>query len=280
MAAMMDAEWPEKLPLVTTARLRAGGRSPRQIETLVRRGKLVRIGRGLPACAAIATAFVSHRDGDHVLRAAAAVVVQAGRGSVVSHRSAAVVHGIDLIGSCRLGRHDDRSWSCKATRPQGRRSGVHVYTTPMLPEHVTAKFSLPGTTVARTVIDLSGYQRSPMATCSRRDSAIRKRMTSKAQLRPYRRRALADAVPHRLPGSSTSQPGSSSPNAWSPSRELPSTTKVCQRLSFRSGSRRRTRGHRQGRLLLGAVQDDRAKSTAPCQYDDDPSRARAQLAPR
>ncbi len=174
---MTDQEWPEKLRLWTTARLRAAGRSTENIRTLIRRGELVRIGRGVYVRAATASAFSATHDGEHVLRAAAAVI-QAGRGAVVSHRSAAVLHGIDVIG-----RHGTAVTI--TARPAGGRkgtAGVHLYTTPLPAEHVTHKLEIPVTTVARTVIDLARtltFAEGVMAA----DSAIRRRLTSKSDLR-------------------------------------------------------------------------------------------------
>lgn len=178
--------------MVTTASLRASGSSPRRIRTLVRRGVLVRIGRGVYVRAETAKAVAARRDGDHVLRAAAAAV-QAGRGAVVSHRSAAVLHGIDLIGS---------PGDVTITgRPAGGRKGsrgVHLYTTLLPAEHVTTKFGVPVTTVARTVIDLARTSTFADGVVAA-DSAIRKRLTSKSQLRAVlatspRRRGAAQAA--------------------------------------------------------------------------------------
>ncbi len=174
---MTDEEWPEKLLLVTTAQIKSGVKSSNQIRTLVRRGAIVRIGRGVYVQLATARALSATPKGGHVLRAAAAVV-QAGRGAVVSHRSAAVFHGIDLIG--RPG-----NLVTITARPNGGRKGtanVHLYTTPLPVNHVTDKLGVPVTTVARTVIDLARtltFAEGVMAA----DSAIRRRLTSKSDLR-------------------------------------------------------------------------------------------------
>ena len=173
---MTDEEWPEKLLLVTAARLKAGGKSPERIRTLVRRRSLIRIGRGVYVLAATASAFSATAEGDHVLRAAAAVV-QAGRGSVVCHRSAAVLHGIDLIGRPGV-------VTITARPAAGRKgtAGVHLYTTSLPAKDVTRKLGVPVTTAARTVIDLArtGSFAEGVAAA---DSAIRRRLTSKSDLR-------------------------------------------------------------------------------------------------
>jgi len=120
-------------------------------------------------------------------------VVQAGRGAVLSHRSAAVLHGIDLIGSVG----DVTITGRPATGRKGG-DGVHLYTTLLPPGHVTAKFGVPVTTVARTVIDLARTATFADGVVAA-DSAIRKRLTSKSQLRAVlatspRRRGMAQAA--------------------------------------------------------------------------------------
>jgi hypothetical protein len=190
--AMTKEEWTEKLLMVRTAQLRARNWSPQQIETLVRRGAIVRIDRGVYASAAIARSLAARQDGEHVLRAAAAVA-RAGRSAVLSHRSAAVLHGIDLIGNVGQVTITGRA----AGGRKGSRS-VHVYTTPLRPEDITTKFGLPVTTPARTVIDLARTS-TFAAGVAAADSAIRKRLTSKLELRAVlgggpRRRGAAQAA--------------------------------------------------------------------------------------
>jgi Transcriptional regulator, AbiEi antitoxin len=169
-------KWPENLPVATTSRLLARGHSPEHIRTLVRRGRLVRIGRGVYVLAATANAFSATPEGQHVLRAAAAVV-QAGEGAVVSHRSAAVIHGIDLVR-----RPSDVTISGRPSGGRHATAGVHLYTTPLPPEHVTRKLGLPVTTAARTVIDLARTLTFADGVAAA-DSAIRKGFASKSQLR-------------------------------------------------------------------------------------------------
>jgi hypothetical protein len=185
IGAMSDEEWPQKLLLVSTAQLRARNCSPQRIETLVRRGTLVRVGHGMYAGGSTARAVAAKPDGEHVLQAAAAVV-RLGRGAVVSHRSAAALHGIDLVGN--IG--DITITGRPATGRKGNR-GVHLYSTPLAAEHVTTKFGVPVTTVARTVIDLARTLTFADGVVAA-DSAIRKRLTSKPQLR-----AVLAASPRR-----------------------------------------------------------------------------------
>jgi predicted transcriptional regulator of viral defense system len=173
---MTSPEWPEKLPLFTTRQLRAGGNSPEHIRTLVRRGKIVRIGRGVYVRATTVKAFAATSDGEHVLRAAAAAV-QAGSGVFVSHQSAAVLHGIDLI--ARPG--NVVTITGRPARGRNGNASLHIYSTPLPREHVTQRLGVPVTTAARTVIDLARTLTFADGVAAA-DSAIHKGLTSKSQL--------------------------------------------------------------------------------------------------
>jgi hypothetical protein len=110
----------------------------------------------------------------------------------VSHRSAAAIHGIDLIGS-----PGDITITGLAAGGRKASRGVHLYTTSLPAEHVTTKWGIPVTTVARTVIDLARTESFADGVVAA-DSAIRKRLTSKSQLRAIlatgpRRRGAARA---------------------------------------------------------------------------------------
>ncbi|MGB6453505.1 MAG: type IV toxin-antitoxin system AbiEi family antitoxin domain-containing protein [Streptosporangiaceae bacterium] len=135
--------------VVTAARLRARGTSPEQIRARIRKGELLVIARGVYVPRAIVRAFDPVPNGSHVLRAAGSIVL-AGPGSVISHQSAALLHDIAMLDS-----HDaDVSVTARGGR-RGHRHGVHRYSTPLPPAHVTRRFGLPVTTVARTVVDLA-----------------------------------------------------------------------------------------------------------------------------
>lgn len=143
-------EPPEPLIRVTTtALLRARGTSAEQIRARIRSGELVVIARGVYVRREVARAFDPVPNGAHALRAAGAIVL-AGAGSVVSHRSAALVHDIAMVG----GPETDVTITNRHGRG-GRRHGIHVYSAPLPAHHVTHKFGLPVTTVERTVVDLA-----------------------------------------------------------------------------------------------------------------------------
>lgn len=169
-------------------------RSREEIRSLTTRGVLIRAGRGVYLRARDARELAGTPDGDHLLRAVAALGLSR-PGAVISHRSAALAHGIDLIGDTAV-----VSITARPDRHRRSAANVHVYTTPLPTAHVTWRHGLPVTTPARTVIDLA--RTLPLAEgVAAADSAIHKRLTSKRELRavlvaaPRRRgNALAAAV--------------------------------------------------------------------------------------
>jgi hypothetical protein len=136
--------------IMTTDELLAAGRSANQIRTLVRRGTLMPLGRGVFADAAKAAAFLGTGGDMEVLRLAAALAVL-GPGAVVSHQSAARLRGISLLGhspaEVTLTQCRDRGWKA--------RTGMHIYAAEVPPEHVSSVWGLPVTTAARTAVDLA-----------------------------------------------------------------------------------------------------------------------------
>src|SRR5215472_5914977 len=137
------------IKVFTSRKLRAAGRSPTRIHTMVSRGTLIAIGRGVYVTKPLATQFADVPHSDHIMKAAAAVVL-GGPGCFVSHQSAALVHDIDLL--------DDQPTHVTMYSRTGRRGirhGVQRYLASLPASHVTRKFGLPVTTVARTVVDLA-----------------------------------------------------------------------------------------------------------------------------
>jgi Protein of unknown function (DUF559) len=142
---------------------------------MVRRGVLVPVGHGAYARAAVAT-VASGPAGEQALRLASVLAV-ASPGDVGSHHSAAVIHGLDLLG-----------WLppyVGVTRPPGgskkSRAGVNAHIAALPPEHVTTRGGIRLTSVARTVVDLARASsfRSGVVVA---DSALRSNQTSKAEL--------------------------------------------------------------------------------------------------
>ena len=166
--------------VVTTAELAASGISRGQLQRLVLRGALVRLARGGYAAPAVVAAASGDRAAKHAILATAALAVT-GQGAVVSHHSAALIHGLDLLGR-------GAGESVVLTRPPGttsRKSGcpsVRLHVAALPAGHVVARHGMPVTSSARTVIDLA-------RTCSLTagvvvaDSALRGNKTAKAELR-------------------------------------------------------------------------------------------------
>lgn len=143
---------------------------------MVQRGVLVAVGHGAYVRSAVADQVVSEPGGEQALRLASVLAV-AGPGDVGSHHTAAVIHGLDLVGQ----------WPpyVAVTRPPGgskkSRSGVNAHIAALPPDHVTTRGGIRLTSVARTVVDLartSSFQSGVVVA----DSALRMKRVSKAEL--------------------------------------------------------------------------------------------------
>lgn len=162
--------------IMTTPELRAAGWSPTRIKTLIRRGDLYSLGRGVYAPGDAARKRLSWRGGDQLLAIAAAGAV-AGPASVISHQSAACLHSMDLLdepGLVHLTARPERGWTI--------RPGIKLHAIDLPANRITTFLGLPVTTPARTVIDLARTLEFRAAVVAA-DSALRKRLTTKDELR-------------------------------------------------------------------------------------------------
>lgn len=174
MTEAAPAAGPRLAGVMTLADLRSDGVSPARRRTLVQRGELISIRRGV---------YVSPTDphletpsGRRLLNAAALAV--ATRGTVVSHQSAALAHQLDLVGES-----DERP---TLTRLPGRNAsaglGAIMHNAALPPGHVKFQAGVLVTTPARTVMDLA--RTLPFAEgVVAADSAIRQGLTRKSELR-------------------------------------------------------------------------------------------------
>ena len=159
----------------TTAELLAAGNTAKQIETQLRRGKLVRVRRGVYARADMVAELAARRDGPHLLYAAAALATTGP--AVASHCSAAIIHGLDILGppprDVTLTRAPDRNRSAQ--------QGTRLHWAQLPTGHVTVHHGMRVTTVARTVIDLARTAdfRAGVVTA---DSALHLKLITKAEL--------------------------------------------------------------------------------------------------
>jgi hypothetical protein len=168
--------------IVTTRELVAAGFSPARIRTLVGRGRLVPVWRGVYASGAAVAALVGQPGGEHVLHVAAAVALT-GREAAGSHHSAALIQGLDLLdrvppGITCVTRPPDAPGS-RTARP-----GIRLHTAALPVTHVVALANggLRVTSVARTVVDLARTS-SLRAGVVTADSALHARQTSVPELR-------------------------------------------------------------------------------------------------
>ncbi len=137
----------------------------------------MQIGRGFYAKAELAGALMRLEYGSHFL-SAYAVIGALARGAVASHQTAAYIHGVDLLRA--------PGSTVAVTRPpdstgRSARPGVHLHVARLPASHVSQRFGLPITTVARTVIDLArtlSFREGVVVA----DSALHQHLTSKQEL--------------------------------------------------------------------------------------------------
>jgi predicted transcriptional regulator of viral defense system len=99
-----------KACIATAAEWQAAGVTPAQMRSLIRRGYLVQVRRGVYATRGAIASAKSDPRRDHALRVAA-VRVWVGRDAVGSHHSAALVHGFGRVagGIAASGSHRFRT---------------------------------------------------------------------------------------------------------------------------------------------------------------------------
>lgn len=153
----------------------AAGLTQREMRSLARSGDLILVWRGVYATrAAVAWGEASPARG-HALRAMAARA-SVGRDSVVSHQSAALIHGLDLF------PHPPEKviLTRSPARRSGRRpaAGLFFHTAELPADHVTRRLGTAVTTVPRTVVDLARVS-SFMSAVVTADSALRADLTTK-----------------------------------------------------------------------------------------------------
>jgi predicted transcriptional regulator of viral defense system len=149
--------------IAISEQLISAGASPVQVRRLARQGRLLMVRRGVYAPADLAAAAVEDHVKRHAMRLAA-VAVKSGYRTVGSHQTAAVLHGLDLIGrpSANL------VTVTRSPRDHGSRASrmsVRVHSAELPRGHVVVRDGIRLTSVARTVVDLA-------RTCSFRDGVV------------------------------------------------------------------------------------------------------------
>jgi predicted transcriptional regulator of viral defense system len=171
--------------IITTAELRALGKSVQEIKTLAAKGVLIHLRQGVY----LRTRFAKRYQGDsgeYLLRLGAALVA-AGPDAVVSHQSAARLMGIDLLGRAR----DKITLTWPAELGWRGMAGICFYATTLPAQHVSTRTGVPCTTAARTVVDLARVLEFKAGVVAA-DSALHRKLATKAEML-----AVIDALPRR-----------------------------------------------------------------------------------
>jgi predicted transcriptional regulator of viral defense system len=133
--------------------LLADGLSDNDLARLRRSGGLGRVRRG--AYVDGADPRLRDREARHAL-AVRAALRQLRSGAVASHVSAAVLHGLPVWGMALDRVHVARD----GVSGGHRRPGLHVHVAPLRADEVTVRHGVPVTTVARTLAERPGRNRS------------------------------------------------------------------------------------------------------------------------
>ena len=166
--------------ILTAAELRAAGVSPVQVKRLVRQRALISLARGVYLPTDHPGGCPRDPAGVHALRVATAVA-KLGPGHVGSHRSAAVLHGLDLLG--RVPEQVEVTRAPLDVGSRASRGGVRVHSAALPSEHVDSCHGVPVTSVSRTVIDLARSS-SFQAGVAAADSALHRKLLTREDLAP------------------------------------------------------------------------------------------------
>jgi very-short-patch-repair endonuclease len=166
--------------LRTTGDLLSSGLTRGQIRSLTAQGTLVRLANGVYAWSQYLSRISAHPGGLFATKAAAALMTVA-PGSVLSHHTAARLHGLAML-------TDAPDLAMTHVPGAGRtvgKPGVRMYTAPLPPSHLGWRMGIPVTTPARTVVDLARLRdfREGVVIA---DSALARKLTSKKELTAVR----------------------------------------------------------------------------------------------
>jgi Transcriptional regulator, AbiEi antitoxin len=158
--------------------LLATGLSRARVRAMVQQGKLLTPQRGIYLTKELAEWLQLVPAGTTAMRAMSALATL-GAGSVISHQTAAQLHGLDLL-------TQPPPW-VTLTRPRGLGSksgnrGVCVHTAGLPAGHIGGRLAMPVTTVPRTVVDLA-RELDFAAAVVVADSALHQHLASKKELR-------------------------------------------------------------------------------------------------
>jgi predicted transcriptional regulator of viral defense system len=163
-------------PISTTAQWAARGVSEWQLRQLVKAGELKLLRRGVYAKAASYAG--ASPDVQHAFHVVAAMMLT--RDAAASHRSAAVLHNLDLL----AGQSADVVTLTRRPGSKGSRSSrnrIKIHTASLPPDHVATLFGRPVTTPARTVVDIARAS-TFMQGVVIADSALHSKKTTREEL--------------------------------------------------------------------------------------------------
>jgi hypothetical protein len=166
--------WSQPAPLLIRSDLMDRGTAPDDIRRRVGRGEWTRVRRGIYV-PTVDLRRLSTRQ-RHLLGIDAAMVGVNER-AVVSHRSAAHLHGIELL--------RPPPGAVEVTNPDGhaghRRPGLHTYCAALDPDEVITVGRHRATTVARTLVDLARCRPFEEAVVAA-DNALRRALVTRPEL--------------------------------------------------------------------------------------------------
>ena len=139
--------------VATLQQLASAGTSRTQVRRLVKAGRLLAVRRGVYTSAERAASSAADKRRAHALQVAA-VLASCDFPAVASHRSAALIHGLDLIGK----QDAETVTVTRSPRSRGSRSlraGVSIHAAGLPVRHLVLGDGIGLTSVARTVVDLA-----------------------------------------------------------------------------------------------------------------------------
>jgi hypothetical protein len=138
--------------ILRTSELLAQGYEKAEVQRLVRQGALRQVRRGAYVRAEVTPEPTSAEESHQLL--VSAVALQALSDGVISHASAAVLHGLPVWNGAIARVHVTRGRSTGARR----RADIEVHSATLPPAHVTTLAGVRTTSLARTVADLGRTQ--------------------------------------------------------------------------------------------------------------------------
>lgn len=173
-ATSLAGPWSQPAPLIRRAEILADGADPDDIKRRLARGEWTRVRRGIYVSAEDLSQLSAR---ERRLLDIDATMLRANHLAVVSHRSAAQLHCIELLRT--------PTGPVEVTNPRGhaghRRPGLHTYCAALDPDEIVVVGRHRVTSVARTLVDLARclpFDESVAAA----DGALHRRLVTRSEL--------------------------------------------------------------------------------------------------